>query len=81
MLMGTTQIARNHQADIGYWSALSADFADVGPTTISALVLPALSTMTSNRRHLGNCVKGLAVFVSVSFCIRGYASHQALSIV
>ena len=79
-----SQIACNHGADVGYWLALSAwsaDFADIGPMTISALVFPALSTMTSNRHHFGNCIQGLAVFVSVFFCIRGYASHQALSIV
>ena len=40
-----SQIARSRRADVGYWSAWSADFADVGPMTISALLFPTLSTV------------------------------------
>ena len=41
----TSQIACSRRADVGYWSALSADFADVGPTPFSALTFPAISVI------------------------------------
>ena len=53
-------------------------WADVGPTPFSALTFPAISVIDA---ILEIVLLGLAVFVNISYCIRGYASHQSLSIV